>query len=354
MTGRWFHVEQGERRGPCDLAELTGLLQADKLPYDTHVWTPGMESWTAAADVPEISRKLPPPVVPSIAPTPKLQPIAPPTRAQAGLRTQHAGAAHGIRPRTTNRLDPLLLVGIVLLLTSVVGCAILFSGPQAPGPEVSGKLGEVTLYLGILSATVTRLVPALRRRFLGWSLVIFAVPLLLFVGSILIARHEKTRLAGQMREVSAFIESSLRGDAKHGQPDTKRTLSPDNPMAPIQSFFAEMAGDLDSMERELQAAGAVEAFHLGMLSNAPQLREQLKVRRTKQEILQRYQATMMAKIDSWKLELNKSVQSPDMRAGMQKGLVRGKERQAQMFALRLREMEAEESFLECERRSGSA
>ena len=56
----WFYLENGQQRGPCDMAALLTSLREGTLPVSTQLWRPGMTGWTPAIDVAEIVSQLPP------------------------------------------------------------------------------------------------------------------------------------------------------------------------------------------------------------------------------------------------------------------------------------------------------
>lgn len=69
MSTDWFFVRDGARVGPRSRAELEALFSTGVLPPETLVWTTGMESWRAAAELPEFQYATqragaPPPIPP--------------------------------------------------------------------------------------------------------------------------------------------------------------------------------------------------------------------------------------------------------------------------------------------------
>src|SRR5947209_20228786 len=84
----WFYAQNGQQRGPIELAELQGLLAAGQLTGQDLVWTEGMPQWQPAASVPAVmpaasvpsppSAPLPPapagPAAPHDAPYPSVYP----------------------------------------------------------------------------------------------------------------------------------------------------------------------------------------------------------------------------------------------------------------------------------------
>lgn len=58
QPARWFHLQQGQQRGPVGLDEIRGLVLAGTVRPDTYVWADGMPEWMPAARVPAL---VPPP-----------------------------------------------------------------------------------------------------------------------------------------------------------------------------------------------------------------------------------------------------------------------------------------------------
>lgn len=58
QPARWFHLQQGQQRGPVGLEEIRELVLAGTVRPDTWVWADGMPEWMPAARVPAL---VPPP-----------------------------------------------------------------------------------------------------------------------------------------------------------------------------------------------------------------------------------------------------------------------------------------------------
>jgi hypothetical protein len=63
---QWFYIESGEQSGPVNQQELVRLLESNKIPSHTLVWSEGMTDWKAAATFEELA--LSPYAPPSAAP----------------------------------------------------------------------------------------------------------------------------------------------------------------------------------------------------------------------------------------------------------------------------------------------
>jgi len=66
----WFYAQNGQQRGPIELAELQGLLAGGQLTGHDLVWTEGMPQWQPAASVPTVMPATAMPAPPS-APLPQ-------------------------------------------------------------------------------------------------------------------------------------------------------------------------------------------------------------------------------------------------------------------------------------------
>lgn len=122
----WYYAQDGQQRGPVELAELQGMLESGRLARQDLVWTEGMPQWVASTQVPALAPAMPP--LPSAAPT------IPPTQAQAP-----AGAAPMV-PAYQTPYSPyapqsphmgLAVTSLVLSLLSFMGFWILTSIPGA-------------------------------------------------------------------------------------------------------------------------------------------------------------------------------------------------------------------------------
>ncbi len=60
----WYYAVGAERVGPCTFNDLIRSLRSGQLSLKTLVWTPGMEQWGSAGEVPDIVRAVPPVVEP--------------------------------------------------------------------------------------------------------------------------------------------------------------------------------------------------------------------------------------------------------------------------------------------------
>jgi len=61
----YYYVENGAQKGPVSVSDIENLIKSNLLIKDTLVWMDGMEEWTNADNVPEISKlfgSLPPPI----------------------------------------------------------------------------------------------------------------------------------------------------------------------------------------------------------------------------------------------------------------------------------------------------
>src|ERR1039457_5405852 len=56
----WYYAANNEQKGPINESELKANLAANKLPADTLVWKDGMDNWTPANQVSELSFRQPP------------------------------------------------------------------------------------------------------------------------------------------------------------------------------------------------------------------------------------------------------------------------------------------------------
>ncbi|HWD19056.1 MAG TPA: GYF domain-containing protein [Verrucomicrobiae bacterium] len=71
----WRYVQEGQSRGPVELAALQGLIVSGALSPDTLVWQPGMDAWQPLKSVPELAASIPvsaPPLTPPPIATPDL------------------------------------------------------------------------------------------------------------------------------------------------------------------------------------------------------------------------------------------------------------------------------------------
>jgi len=65
----WFYVQSGRRTGPVTTTQLIALLDGGSVPMDGLVWAEGHSDWRPARDIPELIKRLPPPL-PEPAPAP--------------------------------------------------------------------------------------------------------------------------------------------------------------------------------------------------------------------------------------------------------------------------------------------
>ena len=70
MTDLWYYGEGDTPRGPVSLGELVTALAKMPEPRKTLVWRHGFPDWKPAAQVPEVSEELPPPLMPKPAAAP--------------------------------------------------------------------------------------------------------------------------------------------------------------------------------------------------------------------------------------------------------------------------------------------
>jgi hypothetical protein len=54
MPARWFHLDDGERRGPVALADMRELVLQGTLAPESWVWADGMPDWMRVRDVPAL------------------------------------------------------------------------------------------------------------------------------------------------------------------------------------------------------------------------------------------------------------------------------------------------------------
>src|SRR5882724_2627259 len=64
----WYVFVDGQEKGPGNTDALLGFLKNND-PRHVRVWREGLDDWTLASEVPELSRKVPPPP-PVFAPEP--------------------------------------------------------------------------------------------------------------------------------------------------------------------------------------------------------------------------------------------------------------------------------------------
>ena len=105
---RWFYKSDGKKHGPVSLDKLRQLLAQKTIPTDSLVWHNGMESWTPAAEAPE------------------LQGIQPATA---------AGAARD--PRLRRRQLTIAIAVASLVIGGMLASQISFRRPASPPPPSS-------------------------------------------------------------------------------------------------------------------------------------------------------------------------------------------------------------------------
>lgn len=57
---KWFYQSGTECSAPISLDQLVQKLRSGSLPLDTKVWTPGMQAWSPAAEIPDLVARIPP------------------------------------------------------------------------------------------------------------------------------------------------------------------------------------------------------------------------------------------------------------------------------------------------------
>lgn len=105
---RWFYKSDSKKCGPVSLDQLRQLLAQHTIPTDSLVWHNGMESWTPAADAPELQ---------GIQPAPAL------------------GAARD--PRLRRRRLIIAGAAVSLVLSGMLASQIGFRRPASPPPPAS-------------------------------------------------------------------------------------------------------------------------------------------------------------------------------------------------------------------------
>jgi TPR repeat protein len=109
---KWFAAIGGRREGPMDLDALVAKLLDGSTPETTPVWKVGMDRWTPAGSIPEVSARLPPALpahVPPLRTTHAISPTQPASdqtegrpEIQSGVErvvaTGSAAADHRARP----------------------------------------------------------------------------------------------------------------------------------------------------------------------------------------------------------------------------------------------------------------
>lgn len=128
---RWFYAHDDVRHGPHQLPELVDALLALPEPRSRLVWSRGLESWTRAARVPQVSEQLAE-LLPGTEPAGLPRDPTPPPRASAApfpVPATPPAVAVGL-PK------PILFGGGALLLTIAVAAAYVgMSGSPAEPPR---------------------------------------------------------------------------------------------------------------------------------------------------------------------------------------------------------------------------
>lgn len=119
----WFYLENGQQRGPCDLAALLTALRQGTIPARAHVWRPGMDAWTPAIEVRDIVSQLPP-LPASTTPTEALSPVkvaSPPSVPAAAAKAKPW-------PRYFARWFDIMFAS--LAVGAIVGVIVEFASPS--------------------------------------------------------------------------------------------------------------------------------------------------------------------------------------------------------------------------------
>ncbi len=54
---KWYYVDRGEKRGPCEISQLRRFITSGSLRRDTLIWREGMADWIQASTIPELAKE---------------------------------------------------------------------------------------------------------------------------------------------------------------------------------------------------------------------------------------------------------------------------------------------------------
>ncbi|MBT4790075.1 MAG: DUF4339 domain-containing protein [Halobacteriovoraceae bacterium] len=57
MDGKWYYVEDGERKGPVEKIVIDKFIEAGSIGDDDYIWTKGYENWVKVKDVEEFNQE---------------------------------------------------------------------------------------------------------------------------------------------------------------------------------------------------------------------------------------------------------------------------------------------------------
>lgn len=168
---RWFYAEGHRRMGPVARRQLVEALLQLTDPRTCLVWRRGLQSWTPAADVPEIDRMLTPQ-------TPAPVPVAPAAPTSRPVTGRTARPARPSAPPPAGGRAPLYAGGVAAVL--VVGALAWWLWPRPAVAPVEPGTGDPASSNGGTSASTpvpgsTAVAPPVEggpgggRTFTGWA-----------------------------------------------------------------------------------------------------------------------------------------------------------------------------------------
>ena len=168
---RWFYAEGHRRMGPVPRRQLVEALLQLTDPRTCLVWRRGLQSWTPAADVPEIDRMLTPQ-------TPAPAPVVPAAPAARPVTGRIARPARPSAPPPAGGRAPLYAGGVAAVL--VAGALAWWLWPRSPVAPVPSGTGDPSSFAGGTTASTpapgsTAVAPPVEggpgggRTFTGWA-----------------------------------------------------------------------------------------------------------------------------------------------------------------------------------------
>lgn len=203
----WYITVEGAREGPVNLEALVQRIMQSPDPAHVLVWSEGFPAWVPPSEVPEVARKMPPPV-------PRRE-DSPPSHNSASSAKQQSRAKNApslqVAWSSRFRLSALPFVFAVVLL----GLGIL--GLLMRGELQLRWLSSGLLYLAY-SLAIDRNHPLARGRW--WSIgalpiIIFPLGMIIFVATFFVSasirrEHAQRSVLGKGRNVMANLKDGAR------------------------------------------------------------------------------------------------------------------------------------------------
>lgn len=147
----WYYAENGQQRGPIELAELQGLFTAGQLTGQDLVWTEGMPQWQPAASVAALMPPAPAPPAepapPSNGPTIQAVPYVTPYQSAYEQPSRHAGLA--ITSMVLSLLS-LVMFGPLLSIPGAICGHIALKGMRQSGDLRNQGFAQAGFWVGLI------------------------------------------------------------------------------------------------------------------------------------------------------------------------------------------------------------